>query len=89
MVLSLSFVDASNVYGSDETRAKALRTMENGELKTSQNGLNLPYNLDRLANAGGDQNTSFVAGKEILATANSNVVACVCAAHVSLFLVLC
>ena len=38
-----SFIDGSNVYGSDSKRAIWLRTMRNGKLKTSSGNL-LPYN---------------------------------------------
>ena len=41
--LITSWVDASNVYGSDITRANWLRTFSNGKLKTSAGNL-LPYN---------------------------------------------
>jgi len=38
-----SFIDGSNVYGSDTKRATWLRTMRNGKLKTSSGNL-LPFN---------------------------------------------
>ncbi len=38
-----AFLDASNVYGSDQTRADWLRTFNQGKLKTSSGGL-LPFN---------------------------------------------
>lgn len=38
-----AWIDASNVYGSDEHRANWLRTFRNGKLKTSRGDL-LPYN---------------------------------------------
>ena len=38
-----SFIDGSNVYGSDSKRAAWLRTMRNGKMKTSSGNL-LPYN---------------------------------------------
>lgn len=41
--LITSWVDASNVYGSDEERANWLRTFEDGKLKTSAGNL-LPFN---------------------------------------------
>ena len=41
--LNTSFIDGSVVYGSDETRARWLRTMKNGKLKTSSGNL-MPYN---------------------------------------------
>ena len=57
-----SWIDASNVYGSEEERANALRTFDgSGQLKTSDGNL-LPYNEEGLPNAGGDSNTLFLAG---------------------------
>ena len=38
-----AFLDASNVYGSDQTRADWLRTFNQGKMKTSNGGL-LPFN---------------------------------------------
>ena len=56
------WIDASNVYGSDETRAIALRTMDGtGRLKTSKGNF-LPFNTEGLPNAGGDADTLFLAG---------------------------
>ena len=56
------WIDASNVYGSDLGRARALRTLDGtGRLKTSEGNL-LPYNTDGLANAGGHDATLFLAG---------------------------
>lgn len=45
-----AYIDASMVYGSDETRAAALRTFVDGALKTSAGNL-LPFNTDGLENA--------------------------------------
>ncbi|MEQ8822282.1 MAG: peroxidase family protein [Sumerlaeia bacterium] len=46
-----AYIDASNVYGSDEDRARELRTLDGtGKLKTSAGGL-LPYNVNGFANA--------------------------------------
>ncbi|MCH7987871.1 MAG: peroxiredoxin [Planctomycetes bacterium] len=56
-----SFIDASNVYGSDQVRADALRTGEGGRLKTSAGNLP-PFNEDGLPNAGGPSNTLFLVG---------------------------
>ncbi|MGI9535213.1 MAG: peroxidase family protein [Thermodesulfobacteriota bacterium] len=57
-----SWIDASNVYGSDETRALELRTIDGtGRLKTSQGNL-LPFNTAGLPNAGGNADTLFLAG---------------------------
>ena len=44
-----SYLDASNVYGSDDIRAAALRDA-NGKLKTSANGQLLPYNTSMQTN---------------------------------------
>ena len=54
--------DASNVYGSDEARALALRTLDGtGKLKTSKDNL-LPFNTEGLSNAGGPSDSLFLAG---------------------------
>jgi hypothetical protein len=59
-----TWIDASNVYGSDETRAAALRTNDGtGKLKTSPGDL-LPFNLDGLPNAGSTEPDLFLAGDE-------------------------
>lgn len=56
------WIDASNVYGSDDERNAALRTLDGtGRLKTSRFGL-LPRNLDGHENAGGSGNQFFLAG---------------------------
>ncbi len=59
-----SFIDASNVYGSDEDRATALRKMDgSGKLKSLMRGRFLPFNREGLPNAGGDDNRRlFLAG---------------------------
>ncbi|MDE0603744.1 MAG: hypothetical protein OXI18_05005 [bacterium] len=59
-----AFVDASNVYGSDEERVRALRTNDGtGKLKTSGDGRYLPYNDDDLENDQGNSlQVLFVAG---------------------------
>ncbi len=44
-----SYIDASNVYGSDDARAAALRSFEGGRLLVSDDGL-LPQNTDGLPN---------------------------------------
>ena len=58
-----AFIDASNVYGSDQERANELRAMDGtGRLKTSDGDL-LPYNLNRFPNAPTHLNpTLFLAG---------------------------
>ena len=56
------WIDASNVYGSDEERANALRRNDGtGKLKTSKGNL-LPFNTEGLPNAGGPSDTLFLAG---------------------------
>lgn len=57
-----AWIDASNVYGSDEARMRGLRLLDGtGRLKTSAGDL-LPFNLDGLPNAGGPNPALFVAG---------------------------
>lgn len=58
-----AFIDASNVYGSEEARAEALRTNDGtGRLKTSAGGL-LPYNTGGHDNAPTSADpTYFLAG---------------------------
>jgi len=58
-----AFVDASNVYGSDDERARALRTLDGtGRMKTSDGGL-LPFNTAGLPNAPTAHDASyFLAG---------------------------
>ena len=56
-----AFLDGSQIYGSDLTRATALRSFEGGRLKVSDGDLP-PRNVDRLPNAGGDSPELFLAG---------------------------
>ncbi|MCA9247053.1 MAG: peroxidase [Planctomycetales bacterium] len=56
-----SFIDASNVYGSDDIRAAELRTGVGGKLKMSAGDL-LPFNTAGLPNAGGPSPSLFLAG---------------------------
>ncbi len=65
LTLITAFNDASNVYGSDEERAAALRTFEGGKLATSSgthDGKFLPFNTEGLPNAGGPDPKLFLAG---------------------------
>jgi len=56
------YIDASNVYGSDDARAAALRTNDGtGRLAVSPGNL-LPFNVDGLPNAGGTGPELFLAG---------------------------
>ena len=60
-----AFIDASNVYGSDDERARALRSNDGtGKLKTSDSvhGPLLPYNVEGFPNAGGNSATLFFGG---------------------------
>jgi hypothetical protein len=56
-----SFIDGSNVYGSESKRATWLRTMRNGKMKTSSGNL-LPYNtVNGQLNGAIDQNAPGMA----------------------------
>ncbi len=57
-----AYIDASNVYGSEDERAKALRANDGtGRLLTSAGDL-LPFNTPGLANAPSNDATLFLAG---------------------------
>jgi hypothetical protein len=60
------WIDASNVYGSSESRAAALRTFTSGELKTSAGEL-LPFNTDGLPNAPGSEGPDFFVAGDVRA----------------------
>lgn len=63
-------IDASNVYGVDRERARALRTLDGtGRLRTSPGAL-LPFNDRGLPNAGGPSPALYLAGD---VRANENV----------------
>ena len=61
-----AFIDASNVYGSEGSRTRALRTNDGtGKLRTSDGGRFLPYNEDGISNDGGNRRRAqdlFLAG---------------------------
>jgi hypothetical protein len=60
--LITAWIDASNVYGSEEARASALRTLDGtGRLETSEGDL-LPFNVYGFPNAGGPSPSLFLAG---------------------------
>jgi len=57
-----TWIDASNVYGSDVERATALRANDGtGRLAVSEGNL-MPFNVDGLPNAGGSGANLFLAG---------------------------
>ena len=56
-----ALIDGSNVYGSDDDRARALRTLQDGKLRTSAGNL-LPFNTQGWENAGGTGDHLFLAG---------------------------
>ncbi len=56
-----TWIDASNVYGSDQARANELRTWVGGRLKTSAGDF-LPFNVTGFPNGGGPDPELFLAG---------------------------
>ena len=67
-----AFIDGSVVYGSDEEHARALRTLESGQLRSqiTDVGELLPFNTDGLINAPSPSDRFFVAGD---VRANENI----------------
>ncbi len=62
MNIDTAFIDASQVYGSDEARALELRTLDGtGKLKTSADNL-LPFNVNGFPNAPDNSAGYFLAG---------------------------
>lgn len=63
--LITAWIDASGVYGSEQSRADWLRTFSNGKLKTSAGEL-LPYNtIDGKKNSAIDPNAPEMAGEDM------------------------
>jgi len=70
-----AFVDASNVYGSDEERAEALRLNDgSGKLKTSEGDL-LPFNTGGLPNAPSADAPNFFLGGDFRANEQAGLTA--------------
>lgn len=70
-----SYIDGSAVYGSDEVRADALRTLDGtGRLKVSAGNL-LPFNVDALHNAPTDHDPSFFVAGDIRANEQTGLAA--------------
>jgi len=67
-----TWIDGSNVYGSEEHRAEVLRTFEKGLLETTKTNVGelLPFNEEGLENAGGPSASLFLAGD---VRANENI----------------
>ncbi len=61
-----TWIDGSNVYGSDASRATLLRTGVGGRLNTSAGNL-MPYNTTGAENAGGDTRTDLFIGGDVRA----------------------
>ena len=62
MNIDTAYIDASQVYGSDEARARELRRLDgSGKLKTSAGNL-LPYNVHGFPNVPTTDATFFLAG---------------------------
>lgn len=60
--VNTSYIDGSQVYGSDEARAQELRALDgSGRLKTSEGNL-LPFNVNRFANVPSNAPNFFLAG---------------------------
>lgn len=57
--INTSYIDASTVYGSDETRARVLRDLNNKGLMKVSDGNRLPFNLFGLPNGGGANNKNM------------------------------
>lgn len=57
-----AWIDASNVYGSDEERAAALRTLDGTGRLAMGEGRMPPFNTAGLPNAGGDSDSLYLCG---------------------------
>lgn len=72
-----AFIDGSQVYGSDTTRANALRTFNDGLLKTSAGNM-MPFNTDNLPNANDSHmlpNSELFLAGDVRANENPDLVA--------------
>ncbi|MGD1914756.1 MAG: peroxidase family protein [Phycisphaerales bacterium] len=70
-----AYIDAANVYGSDEERARELRTLDGtGKLKTSDGDL-LPFNVNGFENAPTAYDPSFFLAGDIRANEQVGLIA--------------
>lgn len=70
-----AFIDASNVYGSDEARARELRTLDGtGRMKTSAGNL-LPFNQNGFSNLPVDGDPNFFLAGDVRANEQNGLTA--------------
>ncbi len=71
-----AFVDGSQVYGSDSSRAQALRANDGtGKLRTSSRGRMLPYNRQGLENEGGSHRPDLFVSGDLRVNEQSGLIA--------------